>query len=76
VSLKLPRVTGPEVVRALKRAGWCELRQRGSQVILAHPDKPGRPVVPIHAGQVLPLGTLRTILDAAGVDAEELRRLL
>lgn len=73
---KMPRVTGTEVLRALEWIGWRELRRRGSHVILAHPDKPGRPVVPLHAGQILPLGTLRSILDAADLDGDELRKLL
>ncbi|MCL4535288.1 MAG: type II toxin-antitoxin system HicA family toxin [Chloroflexi bacterium] len=76
MSPRLPRLTGAELLRALERDGWRERRRRGSHVILAHPTKRGRPVVPLHAGQVVAVGTLRTILDAAGLDGEALRRLL
>ena len=77
MSPKLPRATGPEVVRALKKAGWYEMRQTGSHVHLNHADRPGVLVtVPVHAGQVLPLGTLKTILERAGLSGEDLRRLL
>jgi predicted RNA binding protein YcfA (HicA-like mRNA interferase family) len=34
--MKLPRITGDEVVRTLKRAGFVTDRQRGSHVILIH----------------------------------------
>jgi len=76
VSPRLPRPTGGDVVRALERDGWQELRRRGSHVILAHPTKPGRPVVPVHAGQTLPPGTLADVLKDCGLTADDLRRLL
>jgi predicted RNA binding protein YcfA (HicA-like mRNA interferase family) len=77
VSPKLPRVTGDDVLRALKRAGWYEIRQTGSHVHLNHADRPGVLVtVPVHAGQVLPVGTLAAILSRAGLSGDELRRLL
>ena len=76
MSPREPRVTASELVRALERDGWREIRRRGSHVILAHPTKPGRAVVPWHAGQMIALGTLRVILKAAGLDDEDLRRLL
>ncbi len=73
---RLPRVTGAELVRALQRDGWHELRRRGSHSILAHPTKAGHVVVPVHAGQVVKLGTLAGILRDAGLAADDLRRLL
>ena len=77
MSPKLPRVTGPELVRALRRAGWYEIRQTGSHVHLNHSDRPGVLVtVPVHAGQVLPLGTTKAILDRAAMSDDDLRRLL
>ena len=39
---KLPRVTATELIRALNRDGWHELRQQsGSHVILGHASKSG-----------------------------------
>lgn len=73
---KLPRVTGREVVRALERAGFVFNRQRGAHVILVHPQRRTRVSVPVHAGQTVKLGTLKGILDDAGLSAEEFAKFL
>src|SRR5262249_22284230 len=46
-----PRVTGREVVKALRRLGWVVVVQKGSHVQLKHPSGGGRVTVPIHAGE-------------------------
>lgn len=74
--MKLPRVTGREVVRALERAGFVFDRQRGSHVILVNAQTRKRVSVPIHAGQTIKLGTLKGILDDAGLTPEEFVNLL
>jgi predicted RNA binding protein YcfA (HicA-like mRNA interferase family) len=74
--MKLPRITGDEVVRALKRAGFVIDRQRGSHVILIHPQRRKRVVVPVHAGKIVKPGTLSGILDDAGLSSEDLAQLL
>jgi len=74
--MKLPRITGDEVVRALKRGGFIFDRQRGSHVILVHPHLHRRVSVPVHAGKTIKLGTLSGILDDAGLSAEEFTQLL
>ena len=77
MSPKLPRVTASELVRALKRAGWEEMRQTGSHLHLANTKFPGQLItVAVHAGRVVPLGTLKAILDTAGLSGDELRDLL
>ncbi len=74
---KLPRVTGPQVVRALQGCGWYPDRQRGSHVQMRNPDRPGmRVTVPVHAGETLKLSTLKTILDQAGLSTAEFVKLL
>ena len=75
MSSKLPRATATKILRALQRDGWAIVRQRGSHVLLEHPTKPGLVVVPNHRGE-LRTGTLKSILDDAGLISEELRRLL
>ena len=74
--MKLPRVTGREVVRALERAGFVFDRQRGSHVILTHPQTRQRVSVPVHAGRIVKLGTLKGILEDAGLSRDEFGRLL
>ncbi|MBA3416945.1 MAG: type II toxin-antitoxin system HicA family toxin [Chloroflexia bacterium] len=73
---RLPRVTGTEVVRALQRSGWEVVRVRGSHHILRHPDQPGMPIVPCHAGHTLAPGTLKSVLRDAGLTSEQLKSLL
>ena len=77
MSPKPPRVTGPELVRALLRAGWVRQRKTGSHAHLTHPNRPGVLVtVAEHAGQPVPIGTLAAVLKQAGLSGDDLRRLL
>jgi predicted RNA binding protein YcfA (HicA-like mRNA interferase family) len=68
---KLPSVSGERVVRALKKAGFVELRQKGSHVSLEKRagDKVFKTVVPMHSE--LAKGTLSDILKQCGVTLEE-----
>jgi len=66
MSPKLPRVSGDELLRALKRLGFVEQRQRGSHVHLKHPTKPGKTTVP-HSKRDLPKGTLKSLERQSGV---------
>ena len=61
--------TAREVLARLKRAGFEEVRQTGSHLILRHPD--GRlTFVAMHRRDV-PTGTFRKILKPAGLSEEE-----
>lgn len=72
----LPQCTGRELVRALERLGFRVVEQKGSHCQLKHPERAGRVTVPIHAGEAVRAGLLRSILAQAGVDREELRAVL
>ena len=77
MSPRLPRITGRDVVRALRRAGWYEHHQEGSHVFLRHADRAGmRVTVAVHPGETLKPKTLQSILDQAGLTVEEFRNLL
>jgi predicted RNA binding protein YcfA (HicA-like mRNA interferase family) len=73
---KLPSISGERLVRALKRAGFVELRQRGSHVSLEKRVEARiyRTVVPVHS--TLAKGTLSDILKQAGLTIEQLLELL
>lgn len=73
---RLPRVTATELLAALERGGWERIRQRGSHIRLAHPAHPMRVTVSIHSRQIVKSGTLRSILEQAGLTVEELVELL
>lgn len=72
----LPRITGRELVRALGKQGWVVVVQKGSHAQLKHPSGGGRVTVPLHAGETIGPGLLRSILSQAGVTVEELRAVL
>jgi predicted RNA binding protein YcfA (HicA-like mRNA interferase family) len=73
---KLPSVSGERVVRALKRAGFVELRQKGSHVSLEKRSAEiiFRTVVPMHSA--LAKGTLADILKQSGLTLDEFLELL
>ena len=59
---KLPSITAKELLSALAKAGFFEVRQKGSHVRLQHPD--GRVVtVPVHQGQDIGRGLLAKIFE-------------
>jgi predicted RNA binding protein YcfA (HicA-like mRNA interferase family) len=72
----MPRVTGANIVRALRRLGWVVVVQRGSHAQLKHPERGGRVTVPLHAGETIGPRLLHSILDQAGLDVDEFRRAL
>ena len=69
---KLPRISGAEVVRALRRLGFEQVRQSGSHVILRRESKGC--VVPLHSE--IKVGTLAGVLRQAEVTTEEFMRAL
>ena len=58
---RLPRLTGKEVIAALKNAGFEIVRIKGSHHRLRHVD--GRvTTVPVHAGETIGPGLMASIL--------------
>jgi predicted RNA binding protein YcfA (HicA-like mRNA interferase family) len=71
---KLPRRRGREVIAALRRAGFEVVRVKGSHHFLKHPD--GRcTVVPVHAGEIIGPGLMKTILNDAEITVEQFLEL-
>lgn len=64
---KLPVLSGRDVVSALERLGFVQMRQRGSHVILQR-DGVGV-VVPLH--RELKTGTLAGVIRQAGLSQDE-----
>ena len=72
---KLPRgVSGGEVVKALRRAGFYIKRRKGSHIVLRRDNPFAQVVVPDHRS--IDTGTLASILDGAGLSIEDFNRLL
>jgi len=72
----LPVVSGREVIKALCRAGFRVVRQRGGHVRLEKgtEDRMIKLTVPLHKS--LKKGTLRRIIKDAGLTVEDFNRLL
>jgi predicted RNA binding protein YcfA (HicA-like mRNA interferase family) len=53
-------MTGRELLRRVERLGCEEVRRRGSHLIVRCPGG-CQTVIPIHRGEDIPIGTLRSI---------------
>jgi predicted RNA binding protein YcfA (HicA-like mRNA interferase family) len=73
---RLPDVSGAELVKALQKAGFLILRQKGSHVSMEKVDSAGqwRTIVPMH--REIARGTLHDILKQTGLSRDELRKFL
>ena len=60
------RMGSREVIRALRRAGWYEVKQEGSHKQFKHDTKKGRVTVPFPRRDI-PVGTLKSIEKQAGI---------
>ncbi len=73
---KPPAVPGRVVIRALSRAGFVLDRIVGSHHVMTN-SATGRTVsVPLHGGRDLKLGTLKGIIEQAGLTIDEFIALL
>ena len=71
---KLPRgLSGSEVVRALRRAGFYIKWRKGSHIVLRRDNPFAQVVVPDHKS--IDTGTLASILDGAGLTVEDFIKL-
>jgi predicted RNA binding protein YcfA (HicA-like mRNA interferase family) len=73
--IKLPRITGRQVIAALSRAGFKVVRVRGSHHFLKHSDG-RRTVIPVHSGEDMGPGLLNKILRDSEITKKEFVALL
>lgn len=77
MSQRLPAVTARQVIRARERAGFLEIRSKGSPRIFGHPDRPeARVTVPDHGYRNLRTGTFVEILKQADTTIEKVLSLI
>jgi predicted RNA binding protein YcfA (HicA-like mRNA interferase family) len=69
---QIPLLSGREVVRIFERFGWQIARQRASHIILVKEEARATLSVPDH--KEVARGTLRSLIRAAGLTAEEFLR--
>ncbi|MDP2767167.1 MAG: type II toxin-antitoxin system HicA family toxin [Candidatus Methanoperedens sp.] len=74
--MKLPVISGKEAIKALERAGFVAVRQRGSHIRLKKVTSETviKITVPLH--DTLDRGTLKSIIRSAGLTVEEFIDLL
>jgi predicted RNA binding protein YcfA (HicA-like mRNA interferase family) len=60
-------ISGDEAIKAFKRLGFYEARQKGSHVVMRRQDKGC--VIPRH--RELAIGTLRNAIKQAGITIEQ-----
>ncbi len=73
---QVPRITGSDAIKAFGKHGYTLDRIRGSHHILKHPTRRERLSIPVHAGQTVGIGLLRSQIKAAGLTLEEFVALL
>ena len=73
---KLPVLSGKKLITSLKKAGFVEVRQRGSHISMQKvtPEKTFKTIVPLH--KEVAKGTLIDILHQTGLTKEDLLELL
>jgi predicted RNA binding protein YcfA (HicA-like mRNA interferase family) len=76
MSQRLPPVKPKDMIRALQRAGFIVHHTSGSHYILKHPDKPGRRVTVAYHNKELKRRTQESIIEQAGLTAEEFSKFL
>jgi predicted RNA binding protein YcfA (HicA-like mRNA interferase family) len=57
-----------DIVKLIENDGWRQVRTTGSHRHFKHSCKPNVVTVPGHPGDDLPMGTLKSILKAAGLE--------
>ena len=72
---RLPRITGREVIAALRKAGFEVARIKGSHHFLRHADGRGT-VVPVHSGETIGPGLLTAILRDCEIERDKFIALL
>ena len=72
---RLPRITGREVIAALRKAGFEIAIVKGSHHFLRHGDG-RRTVVAVHAGETIGPGLLAAILRDCELSREDFGALL
>ena len=69
---RLPSFKASDAIRKLRKAGFVfDRHAKGSHEIWYNPATHKRTVVPNHHGKDIPKGTLRAIINQAGLSIEE-----
>ena len=74
---KLPVLSGKDIVKVLSKIGFVHVRTKGSHAILNKQDsEKGKITVPVPLHRELAKGTLKSIMNQAGLTLDDLLALL
>lgn len=73
---KIPSLTAKQIIRALRKAGFIEDRQKGGHLIMLHFQTKARTVIPVHYGKTIKKSLLHAIITDAKLSTEEFFKLL
>lgn len=76
MSPHIPYVTGKQLERVARKAGFQFDRQKGSHAVYLRESDRRRVVIPLHAGKTLKPKTLAGIVQDMGLTFDEFRTLL
>lgn len=71
-----PQLKARDVVRVLENLGFRFVRQKGSHAFYKHPVTSFSTLVPMHGGEDIGRGLLRSILREANISREDFERCL
>lgn len=74
--VKLPVLSGKEVVKIFSKIGYKHVRTRGSHIIMVKQINGGKKTVPIPNHKELAKGTLKAIMNQADLKLDDLMELL
>ena len=72
---RLPNLTALKIVRALKRAGFVEVEQKGSHLTFVNAATGCGTTVPVHSGD-LSRSLMKEIIKQAGLSEDKFRKFL
>lgn len=73
---KLPVLSGSDVIKALSKIGFVHVRTKGSHAILNKQTDKGKITIPVPLHKELAKGTLKSIMNQAGLSLEDLLKLV
>jgi len=60
-----------DLIRMVESEGWKHVRTTGSHRHFKHSSRPNVVTIPGHAGDDVPVGTMKSILRAAGLEEKK-----
>lgn len=73
---KLPILSGKKLLNILLKAGFINIRRKGSHVFVENANGELRTVIPLHGNEDLGRGLLKKILNDLDLEVEDLLKML